>query len=107
MRCPVCRADNSQGPHASPVWLAARPRVLFLDEPTSGLGSEGTQNLATLIRKLRRQYTIVMIEHDMRFLFELADRISVIHWGQIIAEGPPEVLARNKWVQRSALGELA
>jgi branched-chain amino acid transport system ATP-binding protein len=89
------------------VALAARPRVLFLDEPTSGLGSEGTQNLAALIRKLRRQYTIVMIEHDMRFLFDLADRISVIHWGQVIAEGPPDVLARNKWVQRSALGELA
>jgi branched-chain amino acid transport system ATP-binding protein len=89
------------------VALAARPRVLFLDEPTSGLGSEGTQLLAALIRKLRRQYTIVMIEHDMRFLFELADRISVIHWGQVIAEGPPDVLARNKWVQRSALGELA
>jgi branched-chain amino acid transport system ATP-binding protein len=89
------------------VALAARPRLLFLDEPTSGLGSEGTQRLAVLIRKLRRQYTIVMIEHDMRFLFELADRISVIHWGQVIAEGSPEVLARNKWVQRSALGELA
>jgi branched-chain amino acid transport system ATP-binding protein len=89
------------------VALAARPRVLFLDEPTSGLGSGGTQNLVALIRKLRRQYTIVMIEHDMRFLFQLADRISVIHWGQVIAEGPPDVLARNKWVQRSALGELA
>jgi branched-chain amino acid transport system ATP-binding protein len=89
------------------VALAARPRVLFLDEPTSGLGSEGTQRLAALIRKLRRQYTIVMIEHDMRFLFELADRISVIHWGQVIAEGPPDALASNKWVQRSALGELA
>lgn len=89
------------------VALAARPRVLFLDEPTSGLGSEGTQHLAALIRRLRKQYTIVMIEHDMHFLFDLADRISVIHWGQVIAEGPPDVLARNKWVQRSALGELA
>jgi branched-chain amino acid transport system ATP-binding protein len=89
------------------VALAAKPRVLFLDEPTSGLGSEGTRHLATLIRKLRRQYTIVMIEHDMRFLFELADRISVIHWGQVIAEGSPAELSRNKWVQRSALGELA
>lgn len=89
------------------ISLAARPRVLFLDEPTSGLGSEGTQHLAALIRKLRRQYTIVMIEHDMGFLFGLADRISVIHWGQVIAEGSPDALARNKWVQRSALGELA
>lgn len=89
------------------VALAAKPRVLFLDEPTSGLGAEGTKNLATLIRKLKDRYTIVMIEHDMRFLFDLADRISVIHWGQVIAEGPPEMLRANKWVQRSALGELA
>lgn len=88
------------------VALAARPRVLFLDEPTSGLGVEATQQLAALIRALRRRYTIVLIEHDMRFLFELADRISVIHWGQVIAEGPPAELRANKWVQRSALGEL-
>ena len=89
------------------VALAARPRILFLDEPTSGLGVEATQHLATLIRKLRQDYTIVMIEHDMRFLFDLADRISVIHWGQVIAEGAPAALRSNKWVQRSALGEIA
>ncbi len=88
------------------VALAARPKLLFLDEPTSGLGSEATQRLAALIRKLRTRYTIVMIEHDMRFLFDLADRISVLHWGQVIAEGAPETLRSNKWVQRSALGEL-
>jgi branched-chain amino acid transport system ATP-binding protein len=89
------------------VALAARPRILFLDEPTSGLGSEATRNLADLIRSLRQRYTIVMIEHDMQFLFELADTISVIHWGQVIAQGTPATLGANKWVQRSALGELA
>lgn len=89
------------------VALAAQPRVLFLDEPTSGLGTEATQNLAQLINRLRQRYTIVIIEHDMRFLFQLADRISVIHWGQVIAEGTPQQLQTNKWVQRSALGELA
>jgi branched-chain amino acid transport system ATP-binding protein len=89
------------------VALAARPRILFLDEPTSGLGADATRSLAALIRKLRDRYTIVMIEHDMRFLFDLADRISVVHWGQVIAEGTPATLGRNKWVQRSALGELA
>ncbi len=87
------------------VALAARPRVLFLDEPTSGLGAEATRNLAELIRRLRARYTIVMIEHDMQFLFDLADRISVVHWGQVIAEGTPAALRTNKWVQRSALGE--
>jgi branched-chain amino acid transport system ATP-binding protein len=89
------------------VAIAARPRILFLDEPTSGLGAEATRNLAELIRKLRARYTIVMIEHDMSFLFDLADRISVVHWGQVIAEGTPATLRTNKWVQRSALGELA
>ena len=88
------------------VALAARPRILFLDEPTSGLGTEATRALSRLISELRRSVTIVMIEHDMRFLFELADAISVIHWGQVIAQGTPEELRRNKWVQRSSLGEL-
>ena len=63
---------------------------------------EGTDG----VRRLRERYTIVMIEHDMRFLFELADRISVIHWGQVIAEGTPEQLKENEWVRRSNLGRL-
>jgi len=89
------------------VALAAEPRILFLDEPTAGLGARATQNLAQLILQLRKRYTICLIEHDMRFLFELADRISVIHWGQVIAEGTPAALKANKWVARSALGEVA
>ena len=56
---------------------------------------------------LKRQLTIVIIEHDMRFLFSLADRVSVIHWGQVIAEGTPDALRANPWVQRSSLGSLA
>ena len=89
------------------VALAARPRIVFLDEPTSGLGAEATRQLAALIGRLRQRYTIVMIEHDMRFLFTLADRISVIHWGQVIAEDTPDALRANKWVARSLIGELA
>jgi branched-chain amino acid transport system ATP-binding protein len=89
------------------VALAAEPRIVFLDEPTSGLGVEATRQLMGLIRKLRKTYTIVLIEHDMNFLFELADRISVIHWGQVIAEDTPAALKANKWVARSALGEVA
>jgi len=89
------------------VALAAEPRIVFLDEPTSGLGAEATRNLAALIDRLRHRYTIVMIEHDMRFLFDLADRISVIHWGQVIAEDTPAALRANKWVARSAIGGVA
>ncbi len=89
------------------VALAARPRLLFLDEPTAGLGAEGTARLADLIVSLRRQLTIVIIEHDMKFLFGLADRVSVIHWGQVIAAGTPAQLRENEWVRRSNLGALA
>jgi branched-chain amino acid transport system ATP-binding protein len=86
------------------VALAARPRLLFLDEPTAGLGAAGTDRLADLVAQLKRSLTIVIIEHDMRFLFRLADRVSVIHWGQVIAEGTPDALRDNPWVRRSNLG---
>jgi branched-chain amino acid transport system ATP-binding protein len=89
------------------IALAAEPRILFLDEPTSGLGADATARLAALVRSLKRTLTMVVIEHDMRFLFGLADRVSVIHWGQVIAEGTPEELRRNKWVEASNLGQLA
>jgi branched-chain amino acid transport system ATP-binding protein len=89
------------------VALAAQPRMLFLDEPTAGLGAEGTAQLAELVAQLKRQLTIVIIEHDMQFLFKLADKVSVIHWGQVIAEGTPADLKHNEWVQRSNLGALA
>jgi branched-chain amino acid transport system ATP-binding protein len=89
------------------VALAARPRIVFLDEPTQGLGAEATRQLAKLIKRLKSSYTIVLIEHDMQFLFDLADKISVIHWGQVIAEGTPAELQSNAWVQRSALGAIA
>ncbi|HEY6132387.1 MAG TPA: ABC transporter ATP-binding protein [Rubrivivax sp.] len=88
------------------VALAARPRILFLDEPTAGLGTEGTARLFELIAEIKRQVTIVIIEHDMKFLFRLADKVSVIHWGQVIAEGSPEALRGNPWVQRSSLGAV-
>jgi branched-chain amino acid transport system ATP-binding protein len=88
------------------VALAAAPRVLFLDEPTSGLGAEATARLAALIRRLKGELTIVAIEHDMEFLFGLADTIAVIHWGQVIRRGTPAELRANRWVQASNLGRL-
>jgi len=89
------------------VALAARPKLLFLDEPTAGLGTESTARIAGLIAELKRSITIVMIEHDMQFLFGLADHIYVMHWGQVIAQGSPAALRANPWVQRSNLGALA
>ncbi len=89
------------------IALAAEPRMLFLDEPTSGLGTDATATLAALIQEIRKTVTIVIIEHDMKFLFDLADRIAVIHWGQVIAQGTPDTLRDNEWVRASNLGALA
>jgi branched-chain amino acid transport system ATP-binding protein len=89
------------------VALAPRPRLLFLDEPTAGMGAQGAARLAELIGVLRKRTTIVVIEHDMPFLFGLADRIYVIHWGQVIAQGTPDELRDDPWVARSNLGQLA
>jgi branched-chain amino acid transport system ATP-binding protein len=88
------------------VALACKPQLLFLDEPTAGLGSDGRARLADLVRKLKGDLTIVIIEHDMEFLFSLADEISVIHWGQVIARGTPAELKANPWVEASNLGRL-
>ena len=87
--------------------LATSPRILFLDEPTSGLGANGTARLLDLVSEIKRTLTLVIIEHDMRFLFRLADQINVIHWGQVIARGTPDALRDNDWVRRSALGSVA
>jgi branched-chain amino acid transport system ATP-binding protein len=89
------------------IALAQRPRILFLDEPTSGLSADAVLQLAALLRDLKRLVTIVLIEHNMAFLFELADYVSVMHWGQIIAEGPPAVLREDKWVRASGLSPTA
>ena len=88
------------------VALAAEPRVLFLDEPTSGLGTDAIARLGELIRRLKGETTIVAIEHDMEFLFSLADTISIIHWGQVIRRGTPAELRANPWVLNSNLGRL-
>ena len=89
------------------VALAAQPEILFLDEPTQGLGGEQIAGLARLIDSLRDSVTLVIIEHDMSFLFGLADTIAVVHWGQVIARGTPRELMQNKWVTASNLGGIA
>lgn len=89
------------------IAVAADPKILFLDEPTSGLGTDATRALSALIEELRATVTIVVIEHDMPFLFGLADYIFVVHWGQVICQGTPAELRANEWVKLSNLGELA
>jgi branched-chain amino acid transport system ATP-binding protein len=65
------------------------------------------KRLSELVRRLKGKLTLIAIEHDMSFLFSLADRISVIHWGQVIARGTPAALRENEWVRRSNLGKFA
>lgn len=74
------------------VALASHPRMLFLDEPTQGLGADQRKDLVDLIQVIKEDTTIVVIEHDMKFLTEIADVISVVLWGQVIATESPEKL---------------
>ena len=89
--------------------LALDPRLLLLDEPTAGMGDQETYEITQLIRRLHRdgQLTIVLIEHDMRVIFHLADRISVLDQGTLLAEGTPEEIAANEAVQAAYLGKAA
>ena len=86
--------------------LALKPRLLLLDEPTAGMGEQETRQVAGLIRRLHRdsKYTIVLIEHDMRVVFNLADRITVLDQGRLLADGTPEEIAADPAVQAAYLG---
>ena len=87
--------------------LTLKPRVLLLDEPTAGMGDQETYEVAALIRRLHRKqgYTIVLIEHDMRIVFNLADRILVLDQGAMLAQGTPQEIAANDAVQAAYLGK--
>ncbi len=89
------------------IALAAAPRVLLLDEPAAGLSPEETRRMVALVRGLKGRYTIVLIEHKMDIIMSVSDRISVMHFGSLIAEGSPEEIQRNPEVRRAYLGGVA
>jgi branched-chain amino acid transport system ATP-binding protein len=89
------------------IALAAGPRVLLLDEPAAGLSPEETRKMVALVRTLKGRYTIVLIEHKMDIIMSVSDRISVMHFGNLIAEGTPEEIQRNPEVRRAYLGGVA
>ncbi len=84
--------------------LAGHPRVLLLDEPTSGMSPAETARMTALLSRLGRDQTLVIIEHDMDVVFALADRITVLHLGEVLAAGSPEAVRRDSRVQDVYLG---
>ena len=77
------------------IALATEPRLLCLDEPTAGMSAAETRDTIALIRRLAQRLTIVIVEHDMQVVMELAQRITVLHYGEVLAEGSPAEIQRN------------
>jgi branched-chain amino acid transport system ATP-binding protein len=101
-------ANMSHGEHRLleiAMALATRPRMLLLDEPMAGMGAEGSARMVALLRELKQELTILLIEHDMDAVFALADRISVLVYGSVIASGEPAAIRANPEVRRAYLGE--
>jgi branched-chain amino acid transport system ATP-binding protein len=86
------------------IALAANPVLLLLDEPTAGMSPEETDETMVLISELRAGRTIVLVEHKMKVVMKISDRITVLHQGQVLADGTPEEIRANETVQRTYLG---
>jgi branched-chain amino acid transport system ATP-binding protein len=87
--------------------LAVGPDLVLLDEPTAGLNTEDTRKAIGLIRRVTEGKTLVMVEHDMEVVFTLADRISVVYYGEVLATGTPDEIRANEAVKRAYLGRKA
>ncbi len=87
--------------------LASRPRVVLLDEPMAGMGPEESERMAILLQSLARDYAVLLIEHDMDFVFRVADRLTVLVEGAVLASGPPSDVRANAAVQHAYLGGQA
>ncbi len=85
--------------------LATRPRLLLLDEPTAGMGREESDRMVELLRRLKGRETILLVEHDMDVVFALADRITVLVYGRVIASGVPDAIRASREVRQAYLGE--
>ena len=84
--------------------LVQRPRLLILDEPTQGLADGEIGGFKTLVRDLAKEATILLIEHNMSVVMEVADRVSVLNFGEMLAEGTPGEIRANQHVQAAYLG---
>jgi branched-chain amino acid transport system ATP-binding protein len=87
--------------------LAAEPKLLLLDEPTAGMSPEETRGMQRLIAALPRDMTLLLIEHDMDVVFDMAERITVLDYGKVIVAGPPAEIRASPVVRQIYLGEAA
>jgi branched-chain amino acid transport system ATP-binding protein len=85
--------------------LASNPRLLLLDEPMAGLGPEESSRMVEMLRALKQELTILLVEHDMEAVFALADRITVLVYGRVIASGKPDDIRSDPQVREAYLGE--
>lgn len=85
--------------------LSCKPKLLLLDEPMAGMGPGGSIELSKLIHKLKKEMTILLVEHDMEAIFSLADRITVLVYGEVVATGSVEEIRSNPAVRQAYLGE--
>lgn len=85
--------------------IATEPELILLDEPTAGMSMEETKEAVKLIERVTEGKTLIIVEHDMEVVFSLADRISVIYYGQVLASGPPEEIRNDQRVKDAYLGE--
>ena len=107
-RADVIVSKLSHGEHRQleiAMALATTPRMLLLDEPMAGMGPDESARMVKTLRELKRELTILLIEHDMEAVFALADRITVLVYGRIIASGTPEAIRANAEVRQAYLGE--
>jgi branched-chain amino acid transport system ATP-binding protein len=87
--------------------LATRPKLVLLDEPMAGMGQEESQRMVALVERIRARVAVLLVEHDMDAVFRLADRISVLVAGRVIASGAPEMIRSHPEVRKAYLGESA
>jgi branched-chain amino acid transport system ATP-binding protein len=86
--------------------LAAKPKLIFLDEPTSGMGIDDIEGMKKLIRSLRNEHTVVLIEHNMGIVMDISDMVTVMQEGRVLVEGVPATIRSNPRVRAAYLGNM-